>query len=140
MSLELFLDEQAHVLGLTVGRDAARVRLAGDIDLAAAADLSRLMISLDLMAYVAVDVDLGEVTFLDSFGVRPLVEATRRRRRGHLSPLLIGKCGPAARYFLDVSGLQGRPHLDLSAWDRLAWGPTVAPSGGVWPSGHHGVR
>jgi anti-anti-sigma factor len=140
MSLELLPEAHAHVLGLTIGRDAARVHLAGDIDLAAADDLSRLMVSLDLMAYMAVDVDLGEVTFLDSSGVGPLVEATRRRRRDHLSPLLIGKCGRAARYFLDVSGLQGRPHLDLSAWDRLARGPTPTPNVMVRPSRHHGVR
>jgi anti-anti-sigma factor len=125
MSLDPLPDTHPHVLGLTLGRDAAQVRLAGDVDLAALADLSRLMVSLDLLAYLPVVVDLSEVTFLDSSGVRPLVEATLRRRRGQLPPVRIGRCSPAARYFLDASGLNGRPHLDLAAWDHLADGGAV---------------
>jgi anti-anti-sigma factor len=120
MSLDQLPDAHPHVLGLTIGREAVLVHLAGDVDVAASADLSRLMVSLDLLAYLPIDVDLSAVTFLDSSGVTPLVDATLRRRDRQLPTVRIGRCSTAARFFLDVSGLDGRPHLDLTAWQRLA--------------------
>jgi anti-anti-sigma factor len=120
MSPEPLPESPPHVLSVSIGRDAVQVSAAGDIDVAAVADLSRLMDSLDLLAYLPVDVDLSNVTFLDSSGVSPLVEAAARRRDGQLSAVRIGQCSPAARYCLDVLGLNGRPHLDCAAWDRLA--------------------
>jgi anti-anti-sigma factor len=120
MSLEPLPESQPHVLSVSIGRDAVQVSVAGDVDVAAVADLSRLMDSLDLLAYLPVDVDLSNVTFLDSSGIGPLVEAAVRRRDGQLSAVRIGRCSTAARYFLDVLGLNGRPHLDCAAWDQLA--------------------
>jgi anti-anti-sigma factor len=108
----------AYALGLTIGRRSAQVRVTGEIDLAAVADFTRLMESLDLLAYMSVEVDLSEVTFLDSSGVNPLVEASRRRQLAQLPPILIGVCSPAARHLLDVAELDGRPYLDVAAWDR----------------------
>jgi anti-anti-sigma factor len=108
----------AHALGLTIGRQSAQVRISGEIDLAAVADLTRLMESLDLLAYMSVDVDLGEVTFLDSSGVSPLVEASRRRQFAQLPPILIGLCSSSARCLLDVAELGGNPYLDVAAWDH----------------------
>jgi hypothetical protein len=109
-----------HVIGLTIGRSAAQVHLAGDFGLSAAADLSRLMLSLDALAYMPIDVDMSDVTLLDGDGVRPLAEATERRCRRRLPLVRISRCSQAARRFLDVSGLGGRPELDLAAWSRFA--------------------
>lgn len=53
MSLDLPLDSCPHVFGLTICRNAARVQLGRDTDPEAFTDLSRLMRSLDLPAYVA---------------------------------------------------------------------------------------
>jgi anti-anti-sigma factor len=120
MSLTAPQAAAGYTLGLTIGRKFAQVRVDGEIDIAAAADLSRLMESLDLLAYMAVEVDLSGVTFLDSFGAAPLVEATRRRERDQLPPVLIMERSFAARYFLDAIELGGHPRLDLAAWDRIS--------------------
>jgi anti-anti-sigma regulatory factor len=117
MSLVPPLAPTAHTLGLTIGR-SAQVRIAGDIGLEAVADLTRLTQSLDLLGYMSVDVDLSAVTFLDSSGIAPLVEVARRRRDAQLSPVLVGECSPPARFFLDAAQLDGRPYLDIDAWDR----------------------
>jgi anti-anti-sigma factor len=116
MSLTAPQAAAGYALGLTIGRSSAQVRVDGEIDVAAAADLSRLMKSLDLLAHMAVEVDLRGVTFLDSFGVAPLVDATRRREQNQLPPVLIVERSSAARYYLDVAGLGGQPRLDLAAW------------------------
>jgi anti-anti-sigma regulatory factor len=107
----------AHTLGLVIGR-SAQVRIAGDIGHTAVADLSRLTQSLDLLGYLTVDIDLSAVTFLDSSGIAPLVELARRRRDAKLSPVFVGECSQQARFFLDRGQLDGRPHLDIDAWDR----------------------
>jgi anti-anti-sigma regulatory factor len=113
----------SHSLGLAIGPTAVQVHLGGDIILASSPDLERLMSSLDLLAYVAIDIDMTAVTFLDNDGVQPLVAAARRRQQDHLPPVRIGKCSLQARLYLHLSGLQGRPHLDLQAWDQIALSP-----------------
>jgi anti-anti-sigma regulatory factor len=120
MSLALPHATAGYALRLTIGRLHAQVHLEGAIDVAAAPDLSKLMNSLDRLVSMAVDIDLSAVTFLDTHGVRPLIDATRRRRRDQLPPVAISECSPRARWFLKVSGLDGQPHLDLAAWDRKA--------------------
>jgi anti-anti-sigma factor len=109
-----------YTLGLTICRNVAQVRIDGEIDLASSADLTRLMKSLDLLAYMVVEVDLGGVTFLDSCGAAPLVEAARRRQQAQLPPVLIMERSSAAQFFLDVIELGGHPRLELACWDRIA--------------------
>ena len=109
---------KAHHLGLILGRGRAQVTLAGEFDYEAAADLDRLLSSLDRLE-VPVDVDMSEVTFIDSHGIRPLVEATRRRRSLGLPAVHLVAFSNPVRRLLQVSGLGGAPHLDVQAWDRL---------------------
>jgi hypothetical protein len=120
-----------HSLGLAIGPEAVQVHLGGDIGQESNSDLERLMSSLDLLVYVPIDIDMTAVTFLDRAGVEPLVTATHRRQKDHLPPVRIGSCSPMASFYLHVSGLDGRPHLDLQAWDRIALCPAnrlgVAP-------------
>jgi anti-anti-sigma regulatory factor len=123
MSLTPSQSSSGYALGLTIGRDRAQVRIDGEIDIAAVPDLTRLMNSLDLLAYLPVEVDLSGVTFLDTFGVAPLVAAARRRKHDRLPPVLIVERSAAASYFLTVVELGGNPYLDLSAWDRVAGPP-----------------
>lgn len=108
-----------HKFDLTLGRATAHVRLAGEIDSASAADLTRLLASLDRLFSMTVEVDLAGVTFLDTAGVHPLIEATRRRESAALPALVIGECSRPARYLLDVAGLGGSPGLSVQAWDQL---------------------
>ena len=62
--------------------------------------------------------DLG-VTFLDTCGIAPFIEAARRRAARHRPPILIGACSDRARQFFDISRLGADPYLDLLAWDGL---------------------
>jgi hypothetical protein len=76
------------------------------------------MDSLDVLA-LPVIIELADVTFLDTSGVRPLIVAARRREREGLPPVLIGQASTPARLLLDVTHLDGKPHLDVAAWDGL---------------------
>jgi anti-anti-sigma regulatory factor len=107
-----------HSLELTLSRSSASVIFAGQLDLACVPDVTRLMQSLELLQ-VTVHIDLAMVSFLDSSGVEPLVEATRRRRDLQLPPLLVDRCSQSARLLLDAAGLDGDPYLNIDAWDRL---------------------
>ncbi|HEX4431800.1 MAG TPA: STAS domain-containing protein [Frankiaceae bacterium] len=112
-------DGKEHRLELAFVRDRAEVRILGEIDVLAAPDLTRLLESLDLLA-TTVHVDLGPVTFIDSAGLKPLIEATRRRRRDAMPPLVFDACSRQVRRLLDCAGLGGDPLLDVDAWDTLA--------------------
>jgi anti-anti-sigma factor len=120
---------QDHSIDLTLGNSRALVRLAGDIDMVAAVDLTRLLESLDRLTTVEIHVDLAAVRFLDSSGLQPLIEATRRRRTWHLPPVLIGDCSTAVLRLLRILGVAANRVLDVDAWDQLAkLPPTAAPA------------
>jgi anti-anti-sigma regulatory factor len=106
-----------HQLGLMLGRSAT-VRLAGEIDVAAAADLSSLLDTLD-MVVMPLGIDMAGVTFLDTHGIEPLMDAAVRRSEQKMGRVLIGERSPQAQFFLDVAELGGRPQLDVDAWGRL---------------------
>jgi anti-anti-sigma regulatory factor len=93
-----------YAVHLAVGNHAT-VRLEGIVDSSAAADLSRLMDSLEVLAYMAVHVDLSAVTALDQLGVQPLIDASRSRQLRQLPPVIVGECSPEARQFLESAGL-----------------------------------
>jgi anti-anti-sigma factor len=105
-------------MSLVLGPAVAHVRLGGDIDLLAAADVARLMESLDIVD-LTIRVDLSEVRFMDSAGLHPLVEATRRRQARDQPPVLIEACARAVLQLLAAAGLDDKPALDVEAWDRL---------------------
>lgn len=108
-----------HALTVAVKDDVSTLHMIGDFDLAAAPDLSAALDGLDVAFQLPLCVDLSRLTFLDTSGVRPLVEAARRRIADDGGPVVIGDCSPAARYFLQVARLGGRPYLDVRAWDRF---------------------
>jgi anti-sigma B factor antagonist len=109
---------KAHSLGLVWDRDGARVTVAGEIDMAAAEDLSRLLASLDRVN-TAIRVDLTQVTFLDTYGAEPLIEASRRRAALGLRPLLLAGTSRQVRRLLKAAGIGGGRTIDVPAWDRF---------------------
>jgi anti-anti-sigma factor len=111
--------QQEHSIDLTLRNSSALVRLAGDIDMVAAEDLTRLLESLDRLTTIDIHIDLAAVRFLDSSGLRPLIEATRRRRAWRLPPVLIGDCSTAALRLLSILGVAANRVLDVDAWDDL---------------------
>jgi anti-anti-sigma factor len=61
------------------GRDAAWIRVTGELDLAAAPQLSRALS--DAAAFASrIVLDLRELSFMDSSGLHLIVAATRRQR------------------------------------------------------------
>jgi anti-anti-sigma factor len=105
-------------MSLVLGPTVAHVRLGGDIDLLAAADVARLMESLDIVD-LTIRVDLSDVRFMDSAGLHLLVEATRRRRARSQPPVLIEAFSSAVLRLLSAAALDAKPSLDVEAWDRL---------------------
>ena len=92
--------------------------------MAAAPVLTRTLEGIDLMPPMTLHVAMADVTFLDTSGVRPLVEASRRRRDHDWPPLLIVGISRPAKRLLTLSGLGEGPHLDVAGWDQLVAGGT----------------
>ena len=107
-----------YTLGLTFTRDGARVEIGGDIDLLAADDLAKLMESLNWLD-LTIHVDLAAVTFIDSTGLTPIVEAAQRRQQHRLPTVTVDQCSHVARRLLQVTRLGGNPHLDLAGWEAF---------------------
>jgi anti-anti-sigma factor len=105
-------------LGLVLGRDGAHVTVTGQVDISAAADLTRLLSSLDILD-TDIHLDLSGVTFLDTHGVAPLIESCRRRIALGLAPLLLAGTSRAVRRVLDMVGIGGNGTFNVAAWDRL---------------------
>jgi anti-sigma B factor antagonist len=105
-------------LGLIFNRSCAIVTLIGDIDVAAAPDLNRLLESLETFSS-PVEIDMSAVTFLDSSGLAPLIAATRRRIET-CPPLYISARSRPVQRLLHAAGMIDGPVLDIRGWDQLA--------------------
>jgi anti-anti-sigma factor len=101
---------------LTPGGDTVTVTLEGDIDIAAVDSLERVLTSLDLIT-AGISVDMQAVTFIDSSGLFPLLEAARRRKAHGLAPILIGQCSARASLFLRLLKVNPKS-FDADGWDR----------------------
>jgi anti-anti-sigma factor len=83
--------------GLTIQVDQGRMRALGDVDVATA---PMLLIALSRLEEDARVLDLAEVSFMDSSGLRALI--TAHRRYPHL---VFENPSEAVRRILDVSGV-----------------------------------
>ena len=102
-------------LGVVIGRSTVTVELSGEIDLAAAPKLTTLLESLDGL-HMTVCIDMAAVTFIDSTGLQPIVDAARRRQQRRLPQVTIGECNFVSRRLLQITGLGPGPVLDLGGW------------------------
>ena len=82
------------------GRPHCAVR--GDIDLVTAPIVGQALASLIEVGETAIDLDLSEVEFIDSRGIRELIVARRAGLR-----ITITNASPAVRRTLDVAGVNG---------------------------------
>jgi anti-anti-sigma factor len=113
-------EPSGHRIAFGVRDGGTLIRLMGDIDLMAETDLNWVLESLHRLGVPPVKVDLSEVWFMDTSGLRPLIEATRHRRADGLEPLLVGPCSPPVMHLLNAIGVAADPVLDVDAWDLLA--------------------
>ena len=96
---------------ITVERDAhgLRVRIAGDLDLATAPELERVLERASGEGYGRLLIDLHAVEFMDSTGLQALMCAKEvADRNGHRLTLSYGS--PQIRRLLEITGM-----LDLFA-------------------------
>lgn len=91
--------------------DAARVVLRGELDLATAPQLESILDALAAEPVPAVLVDLRELRFMDSTGLRLLIQADARARRDSRALTIIRAPGRIARLFA-LAGVDER--LELS--------------------------
>jgi anti-sigma B factor antagonist len=89
---------------LTDPDGTARVVVYGELDLAAAPTLRSALRPLRRDARSTI-LDLREVTFMDSSGLRVLLQAGRHRTTGWGVSLLLPPGGPVRR-LIDLSGVQ----------------------------------
>ena len=90
------LDVSTHLDG-----DRSRVVVAGEIDLRNVDDLKSAL--RDAVEHGAsIDLDLGRVTFLDSIGLRAIVEAWVA---ASTKPFAIADASPHVQRVLDIAGL-----------------------------------
>jgi anti-anti-sigma regulatory factor len=97
---------------LTLSRDGAKVLAEGEVDAGSAPDLDRLLPSVDSI-HLSVHADLGGVTFLDTSGLAPFVEASRPQNDLGVPALFIDLCSP------DVAP-EDRPKRQLGGCASLA--------------------
>ena len=85
------------------GRDAAWVRLAGELDIATTPRLERVLREPGLQARLIV-LDLRDLAFIDSSGVHAIVDASAHARQaGHRMLLLRGRPGVDRVFTLTTS-------------------------------------
>ncbi len=98
--------------------------LSGELDMAIAPELTLTLDDLDRMPAMTLHIDMAHMSFLDTTGVGPLVEAARRRRDHDWPPLLIEGTSRPAKRLLTLAGLGSGPQSDFVEWDRLLKGYT----------------
>jgi anti-sigma B factor antagonist len=91
-------------------REIAVVALEGEIDLSAAPEAERLIADAEASAPARLVIDLREVTFMDSSGLRVLLTAHRRAEEAGRGFALV-RGGDAVDRLLEVTGLSERLEL-----------------------------
>ena len=80
------------------------IRLSGELDLATADDVEKELVRVEASDVASIVLDLSGLTFMDSTGVRLVVNAhTRSRAEGHRLTLLRGQA--AVQRVMELSGV-----------------------------------
>jgi len=90
--------------------DRQRYRLSGELDMATAPKLEEAM---DPVARVnrGLVLELEDVTFIDSYGLRALVQLSTRLNGS--GPLVLAKVPDAVQRVLDIVGMQTLPGIQV---------------------------
>jgi anti-anti-sigma factor len=98
----------------TIDRIAERtvVRVRGDVDLATAPELSQALEPLGSTEQVTVD--LSEVAFMDSSGLRVLLDFASHSRNGNV-PLRIASPSRTVMRVMEIVGMTELPQIEVQA-------------------------
>jgi anti-sigma B factor antagonist len=89
---------------LSANGDRALLRVAGEIDLGTARDFAEALLQATDAA-ASIDVDLVEVAFMDSTGLRALLEARKRAQAAGGGVALAVRDGSPVARLLDLAGV-----------------------------------
>jgi anti-anti-sigma factor len=101
---EMFLDLGALTVCSEREGDVHTISLSGELDLATAADVQRELERVEATDAQSIVLDLSELTFMDSTGVRLLVTAHARSRTDS-NRLTLLRGGRAVQRILQLSGV-----------------------------------
>ena len=87
------------------GDGTTEVILAGEFDLSTASDLRECLVRPEVLEAKRVQIDLADVTFLDSSSIGLLIATCKRVRSGGAAFAVTCGSGPALRV-LQISGLE----------------------------------
>jgi anti-anti-sigma factor len=97
------IDSDGVHVDLAPDRERVTVRVAGEIDLASAGDMEAPVLELLDSGFAHVELDLRQVTFMDSSGIRVLISAHQQaENRGARLSILVG--ASRIRQTLELSG------------------------------------
>ncbi|HJZ62033.1 MAG TPA: STAS domain-containing protein [Miltoncostaeaceae bacterium] len=110
------------------GAGQARLRIAGDLDLAAAREVGAALSLLEANDPAELTLDLRDVEFIDSVGLRVIMEAEQRRRRSDRELAVVAReDGPVGR-LLSLTLLTQRVRM-VERLEELHAAGTGAPGG-----------
>ena len=97
--------------------DAIRIALIGEIDLSNASGVESAVVSAISNRTTEVDLDLSDVGYLDSAGLRVVYSLALRLRRAQIELRITTPFGSPARRAIEVSGMTAIARLEPSATD-----------------------
>lgn len=87
-----------------------RYRLGGELDMASAETLDgALRPVVDTQGHIVLD--LADLTFIDSSGIRALVDLSRQMNGA--APLVLTKVSPSVKRVLDIVGIETLPGIEV---------------------------
>lgn len=110
---------------ITEGVDAVRVSVCGELDMWTSVKLQEVFDTVQGDEHKLLELDLGEVTFLDSEGIKTLVGGHRSLKDRNVT-LSITACSRCVARILTLSGVDGllcsAARDDLQTWTRTQQG------------------
>ncbi len=99
--------------------DTHVIALAGDLDLTTVPDVERELRRAEQTTASVLAVDLSELTFIDSTGIRLMMQAQRRSAKSGIRLVVVPGTGPVQRLF-DICGVSGvMPFVDSLELDPV---------------------
>lgn len=86
--------------------DVLTISLSGELDLSNAGDVESELLDAEATDARTIALELAELEFMDSTGIKLLVEASARSRRGGAA-FVVRRPSPAVARLLRISGVEG---------------------------------
>jgi anti-anti-sigma factor len=106
------MTDESGAFGLTRAVDGttATLSLSGELDTSAARSVDRAVDEVVAAGATSVVIDLGDITFIDSSGLRSLIRA-RQQLGDHTDSVQLRNPQPGAMRLLEITGLQNQFRL-----------------------------